>query len=98
MANLAVTYGSLGKYTKSEKLEIQVLDARNRIFAVQHPQTILAMENLTITLGSLEKSEEAQKLIIQAQELKNKVLLATSQYAIATMANAQEAQDLNNEF
>ena len=78
---------------ESEKLEIQVLDARNRILGVQHPQTILAMENLAITLGSLGKCEEAQNLIIQAQELKNKVLLATSHSAIATMANVEEAQE-----
>jgi hypothetical protein len=49
MANLAVTYGSLGKYTEAEKLEIQVLDARNRILGVEHPDTINAMANLAIT-------------------------------------------------
>ena len=78
--------------TESENLGFQVLDARRKILGVQHPLTILAMETLAITLGSLEKSEEAKNLIIQAQELKNNILLATSHYAIATMANVQEAQ------
>jgi hypothetical protein len=40
MANLAATYRNLGKYTEAEKLEMQVLDARNRILGVEHPHTI----------------------------------------------------------
>ena len=37
MANVAATYHSLGKHTESEKLGIQVLNARNKILGVQHP-------------------------------------------------------------
>jgi hypothetical protein len=39
MANLAATYQNLGKYTEAEKLQMQVLDARNRILGVEHPDT-----------------------------------------------------------
>jgi tetratricopeptide (TPR) repeat protein len=55
MANLALTYGNLGKYTEAEKLEMQVLDARNRILGVEHPDTINAMANLALTYGNLGK-------------------------------------------
>jgi hypothetical protein len=55
MANLASTYGKLGKYTEAEKLEIQVLDARNRILGVEHPDTIHAMANLAFRYGNLGK-------------------------------------------
>jgi hypothetical protein len=44
MGNLASTYRNLGKYTEAEKLEIQVLDARNRILGVEHPDTLLPWE------------------------------------------------------
>ena len=74
MANVAATYHSLGKYTESEKLGIQVLDARNKILGVQHPHTIQAMESLAATLRSLRKYKEAEKLVIQAQEVKSRVL------------------------
>ena len=93
MAHLAATYQSLGKYTESEKLKIQVLDARNRIFGVEHPHTILAMRNLATTLCCLGKYKEAQKLLIQAQELKSKVPPATTHNVIATMATVHEAPE-----
>jgi tetratricopeptide (TPR) repeat protein len=65
MAHLAITYQYLGKYTEAEKLEIQVLDARNRILGVEHPDTITAMANLASTYLDLEKYTEAEKLEIQ---------------------------------
>ena len=55
MANLAVTYGSLGRCTESEKLVIQVLDARKRILGVEYPDTIRTRENLAATYNSLGK-------------------------------------------
>ena len=58
MANLAVTYGHLGKYKDAEKLEIHVLDARNRILGVEHPDIIKAMVNLALTYRSLAKHTE----------------------------------------
>ncbi|KIJ94343.1 hypothetical protein K443DRAFT_363314 [Laccaria amethystina LaAM-08-1] len=53
------------------------------------------MENLAATLRSLGKYKEADKLVIQAQEVNSRVIGATSPYAIATMANVQEAQDIS---
>ena len=34
---------------EAEKLEIEVLDGRNRILGVEHPDTIRAMANLAST-------------------------------------------------
>ena len=49
MANLAATYHELGQYTEAEKLDLQVLDASNRILGVEHPDTIGVMANLALT-------------------------------------------------
>ena len=74
MANLAVTYRKLGKYTEAEKLEIEVLDARNRILAAEHPDTIKAMRNLALTYYKLRKYTEAEKLDIQVLEVRSRIL------------------------
>jgi len=74
MENLAITYGSLGKYTKAEELEIQVLDARNRILGVEHPDTINAMGHLAATYRNLGKYTEAEKLEIQVLDAMTRIL------------------------
>jgi len=94
MANLASACQCLGKYTEAEKLNIQVLDARNRIFGVDHPETINAMENLATTYQNLGNYAEAEKLEAQAHELKRRVPGAGFPHEIITMANVQDAQDI----
>ena len=93
IANLAVTYYNLDKYTESKKMVIQVLDARKRVLGVQHSHIILAMESLSATLDGLGKYKEADGLVIQAQVAKSTVTGATSHYTIATIANVQKAQE-----
>ena len=46
-------------------MEIQILNVRNRIFGVEHPDTIHAMANLATTHRHLEKYTEAEKLEIE---------------------------------
>jgi len=87
MANLAGTYGNLGKYTEAEKLEIQVLDARNRILGVQHPDTIHAMANLAVTYGKLGKYTEAERLKNKVLDARNRVLGVEHPDTIRAMAN-----------
>ena len=94
MANLAITYGGMKKYTEAEKLEIHVLNARNRILGVEHPHTILSMNNLAATYRSLARYTEAEKLEMQAHELKNRVLGAESCHTITTIPHVQEAQEI----
>ena len=74
MGNIAVTYQCLGKYTEAEKLEIQVLDARNKILGVEHPNTIKALENLAAIYNNLERHTEAEKLNIQVLDARNRIL------------------------
>ena len=62
MSNLAITYDKLKKYADAEKLKIQVLDMRNRLFGEEHPDTITARRNLDITYVKLKKYEDAEKL------------------------------------
>ena len=45
----------MGKYTKEEKLEIQVLDVWNRIPRVEHPHTVHAIAHLAVTYQNLGK-------------------------------------------
>jgi hypothetical protein len=39
------------KYADAEKLEIKVLDMRNRLLGEDHPDTITAMDNLARAYG-----------------------------------------------
>ena len=55
----------MGKYSEAEKLEIQVLDGRNRILGVEHPDTIRGMENLASMYQCLGKYTGTEKLEIQ---------------------------------
>jgi len=87
MANLAGTYGKLGKYTEAEKLDIQVLDARNRILGVEHPDTINAMANLAGTYRNLGKYTEAEKLEIQVLDAWNRILGVQHPDTINAMGN-----------
>ena len=63
-ANLARTYADLGKYSEAEKLEEQVLGARNRLLGGGHPDTINAMESLAMTFRHPENHTEAQRFIV----------------------------------
>ena len=72
MANLASTCYKLGKYTKAEKLWIQVLNARKIILGVEHLKTIDAMANLASTCYKLGKYTKAEKLWIQVLDSRKK--------------------------
>ena len=54
-----------GYLREAEKLQIQVLETRNRILGVKDPDTITVMANLAVTYGHLGKYMEAEKLEIQ---------------------------------
>jgi hypothetical protein len=51
---------SLGKYVDAEKLQVQVLDMRNRLLGEDHPDTINAMNNLAIIYKCLGKCANAE--------------------------------------
>ncbi|KIJ93719.1 hypothetical protein K443DRAFT_684247 [Laccaria amethystina LaAM-08-1] len=87
MANLAATYQNLGKYTEAEKLEMQVLDARNKILGVEHPDTIRAMANLAATYWNLGKYTEAEKLKIQVLDGRCRILGVEHPHTIRAMGD-----------
>ena len=69
MENIAVIYHKQGKDTEAEKLVIQVLDARNRILGVEHPETIRAE-----IYNKQGKYTEAEKLRIQVLNTRSRIL------------------------
>ena len=77
----------LGKYTEAEKLEIQVLDAWNRILGVEHPATITSMANLAVIYKTLGKYTEAEKLEIQVLDARSRILGVEHPNTIGAMAN-----------
>ena len=85
MGNLAAIYQHIGKYIEAEKLEIQVLDARNKIFGVEHPETIRAMENISVTYHNLGRYTEAEKLKIQVLNARNRILRVEHQDTTSAM-------------
>ena len=72
---------------EAETLQIQVLDRRNRILGVEHPDTINAMGNLAETYGSLGNYREAEKLEIQVLHARNRILGEEHPDTIRAMAN-----------
>jgi len=86
-----VKFGDLllkqGYLKEAETLEIKVLDTRNRILGVEHPDTIYAMGNLAKTYGSLGKHTEAEKLKIQILDTRNRILGVEHPLTIHAMGN-----------
>jgi hypothetical protein len=72
---------------------VHVLNATNRILAVEHPDTINAMGHSAVTYLSLAKHTEAEKLNVQVQEIRYRVPGAESPHTIATMINVREAHE-----
>ena len=74
MGNLGNTYRSLGKYADAEEHQIKVLDARNRLFREDHPDTVLAMDILVNIYGNLGKYADAEELQLKVLDMSNRLL------------------------
>ena len=84
-----------GYSKEAETLHIEVLDKRNKILGVEHPDTIDAMGSLGVTYHSLEKYTEAEKEKIQVLDASNIILAVEHPNTISTMENlAATNQDL----
>ena len=78
-------------YTKEAgNLQIKVLDTRNRILGVEHPDTIRAMASLASTNRDLGKYIEAEKLEIQVLQVRNRMLGVEHPDTIHAMGNLAE--------
>jgi len=76
-----------GYFMEAENLENEVLDTRNRILGVEHPETIRAMANLGATYHSLGKYTKSEKLGIQVLDARNRILGVEHPDTIFAMAN-----------
>jgi D-Tyr-tRNAtyr deacylase len=73
-ANFGRLLREQGYSKEAETLEIKVLNERNKILGVDHPETINALENLAATYCNLGKYIEAEKLEIQVLNGRNRIL------------------------
>jgi tetratricopeptide (TPR) repeat protein len=76
-----------GYSKEAETLEIEVLNKRNKILGVEHPDTITAMGNLASTYVNLGKYTEAEKLQMQVLGASNRILGVEHPHTINAMAN-----------
>ncbi|KIM20763.1 hypothetical protein M408DRAFT_81516 [Serendipita vermifera MAFF 305830] len=65
-ANLAATYGELGRYAEAEALQNDVLQRRTRLLGDQHPHTLLALWSLASTYKKTQQLPEALELATKA--------------------------------
>ena len=71
--NCVITFVS-HEYPDAEKLQIKVLDMRNRLLGEDHPDTNTAMNNLAHTYWRLTKYADAEKLQIEVLNIRNRLL------------------------
>jgi tetratricopeptide (TPR) repeat protein len=76
-----------GYFKEAEMLENKVVDTRNRILGVEHPDTIRAMANLAAIYQHLGKYTEAEELQIQVLDARNRILGVEHRDTINAMAN-----------
>ena len=76
-----------GYHSEAEKFQILMLDARNRILAEEHPDTIRAMGDLASTYRSLGKYADAEKLETKVLDMRNRLLGEEHPHTIWAMGN-----------
>jgi hypothetical protein len=64
-ANLAITYGDLGRYAEAEVLELEVWRQRKQHLGIDHPDTIDASASLAVTYGQLGRYADAEVLELE---------------------------------
>ena len=87
MANLAMTYDHLGKYTDAEELKTKVLHRRKKILGSKDTDTIMAMANLAVTYDHLGKYTDAEELETKVLDRRRKILGPKHPDTITAMAN-----------
>ena len=76
-----------GYYKEAENLTNKLLDTRNRILGVQHPDTIRAMKILAVAYIKLGKYAEAERLDIQVLDARKRILGKEHPKTINAMEN-----------
>ncbi|KAE9369693.1 hypothetical protein N431DRAFT_547106 [Stipitochalara longipes BDJ] len=84
---LAKFFDDLGLHNKAERLELQVLETRERVLGAEHPDTLLSMGNLASTYWDQGRWEEAEALEVEVLETSKRVLGAEHPDTLTSMNN-----------
>ncbi|KIJ91476.1 hypothetical protein K443DRAFT_114964 [Laccaria amethystina LaAM-08-1] len=90
MANLAVTYQNLGKYSEGEKLQIHAQEAQSRVFEEEHSHKIKTMPNV---VGAQDTAVLDARSIVPEEETSDSRF---SKFKIAHSFHKEK--DLNDNF
>ncbi|KAJ7282309.1 P-loop containing nucleoside triphosphate hydrolase protein [Mycena rebaudengoi] len=74
MANLAVTYHHLEKFTDAEVLQATVVETCKHNLGTDHPRTLHAMSTLALTYGDLGKFLDAEQLLVVVLKKSREIL------------------------
>jgi tetratricopeptide (TPR) repeat protein len=86
-----------GYSTEAQELDVQVLDARERVLGIEHIDTMRAMANIARNYADLGDYNEAEKLEKQILDTMNRILGVEHPDTISVMANlAATYADLEN--
>ncbi|KAF8517256.1 hypothetical protein BU17DRAFT_67010 [Hysterangium stoloniferum] len=72
--DLAIELKELERYQDAERLEIHVMESRERLLAPEHPNTLSVQANLAFTYTKLGRYLDAEKLMVKVMETKERVL------------------------
>lgn len=74
MRNLAITYYDLNMYKDAAVLEVEILEAKQRLYGPDHLETASALENLALTRRYSGEHEQACQLFRKALQVRKKNL------------------------
>ncbi len=71
----ALAFHCVGSWNEAEKLEVQVIEAREKKLGSYHPETLRSKSNLAATYRKQGKWDEAEKLEVQVMEVREARLI-----------------------
>ena len=76
----------MGRWTETEKLEVQVMEARKTVLGPEHPDTLMTMWHLSHIFKELHRNDEALSVLQSCVQLQNQRLGPTHPYTVAATA------------
>ena len=87
MRSIALNLKELGELEEAKELQLQTLDAHQRILGPDHPDTLAAIANMAITLSELGELQEAKALELQVLDARQRILGPDHSDTLAAIAN-----------
>jgi tetratricopeptide (TPR) repeat protein len=87
LSQLASIYGSQGRWTEKEKIEIEVLETQHRVLGEEHPDTLTSMNNLALTYRYQGRWIEAEKIQEEVLETQQRVVGREHPITLTSMNN-----------